>query len=154
MNHTILFNKNMQRNYSRAVVRTLYNWYGSSCALWNGTSFYSRTFLLRCVVRQGGVMSPILFALYVNDIIMKLENSKLGCYVGDIRNFIMPPPPLRNGGIIIDHWNDSHWWQGCHRPKGPMPVNTIHTQHMNTLFSSLCIYYILAIVQLPQNSGE
>ena len=28
-------------------------------------------------------MSPILFALYVNDIIMKLEDSKLACYVGD-----------------------------------------------------------------------
>jgi len=40
-------------------------------------SFYSRTFILRCGVRQGGVTSPILFTLYVN------ENSKLGCYVGD-----------------------------------------------------------------------
>ena len=74
----------MQQNCSEAVVRTLYNWYGSSCALVKRDSFYSRTFLLRCGVRQGG--APILFALYVNDIIMKLENSKLGCYVGDTRN--------------------------------------------------------------------
>lgn len=83
VNHSILFNKLMQRSCSGAVVRTLYNWYSSSCALVKWDSFYSRTFLLRCGVRQGGVMSPILFALYVNDIIMKLENSKLGCYVGD-----------------------------------------------------------------------
>jgi len=81
----------MQRNYPRAVVRTLYNWYGSSCALVKWDSFYTRTFLLRCVVRQGKVMSPILFALYVSDIIMKLENSKLGCYVGDTRNYAPPP---------------------------------------------------------------
>ena len=29
------------------------------------------------------LFSYVVFALYVNDIIMKLENSKLGCYVGD-----------------------------------------------------------------------
>ena len=57
-------------------------------------SFYSRTFLLRCGVRQGGVMSPILFALYVNDTIMKLENSKLGCYVGDTYTQVVSCMPM------------------------------------------------------------
>ena len=28
-------------------------------------------------------MSAVLFALYVNDVIRKLEHSKLGCCVGD-----------------------------------------------------------------------
>jgi hypothetical protein len=40
-------------------------------------------------VRQGGVLSPILFTLYVDDIIIKLQSSNLGCvfhgvYVGCI----------------------------------------------------------------------
>ena len=83
VNHNILFNKLMQRKCSGAVVRTLYNWYSSSCALVKWDSCYSRTFILRCGVRQGGVMSPVLFALYVNDVITKLEDSNLGCYVGD-----------------------------------------------------------------------
>ena len=65
------------------VLRTLYNWYSSSCALVKWGSCYSRTFVLRCGVRQGGVMSPVLFALYVNDVITKLEDSNFGCYVGD-----------------------------------------------------------------------
>ena len=34
-------------------------------------------------MRQGGVLSPVLFALYVNDVITKLEHSNLGCYVGN-----------------------------------------------------------------------
>ena len=32
-------------------------------------------------VRQGGVLSPILFAFYVDDVLCKLNESGLGCYV-------------------------------------------------------------------------
>ena len=70
----------MQFKCSEAVVLTLYS---SSCALVKWDSCYSRTFVLSCGVRQRGVMSPVLFALYVNDVITKLEDSNLGCYVGD-----------------------------------------------------------------------
>jgi len=31
-------------------------------------------------VRQGGVLSPVLFAVYVNDIIVALSESGDGCY--------------------------------------------------------------------------
>jgi len=77
VNHSVLFNRLMHRKCSGTGVRTLYNWYSSSCALVKWDSCYSRTFVLRCGVRQGGVMSPVLFALYVNDVITKLEYSKL-----------------------------------------------------------------------------
>ena len=36
-----------------------------------------------CGVRQGGVLSPALFAVYVDDIIERLNDSKLGCFIGD-----------------------------------------------------------------------
>ena len=41
VNHNILFNKLMQRKCSGAVVRTLYNWYSSSCALVKWDSCYT-----------------------------------------------------------------------------------------------------------------
>jgi hypothetical protein len=47
---------------------------------WNGC--VSDRFSLRAGVRQGGVLSPILFNLYVNDLIVQLEECDLGCHVG------------------------------------------------------------------------
>ena len=37
-----------------------------------------------CGVRQGGVISPVLFTVYVDDIIERLNDSKLGCFIGDL----------------------------------------------------------------------
>ena len=37
-----------------------------------------------CGVRQGEVLSPVLFAVYVDDIIERLNDSKLGCFVDDL----------------------------------------------------------------------
>jgi len=39
---------------------------------------------LDCGVRQGGVLSPVLFAVYVNELIEKLSKSKYGCRIGDM----------------------------------------------------------------------
>ena len=42
----------------------------------------SRDIPLLSGVKQGGILSPLLFTLYVNNILIKLKKSELGCYIG------------------------------------------------------------------------
>jgi len=37
-----------------------------------------------CGVRQGGVLSPYLFAFYVNDILEDMRKSGFGIYIGSV----------------------------------------------------------------------
>ncbi len=49
---------------------------------WNGVN--SDYFELCNGVKQGGVMSPLLFSVYLNNLMQDLNRSKLGCYMGAI----------------------------------------------------------------------
>jgi hypothetical protein len=43
---------------------------------------FSDEAILSCGVRQGGILSPLLFAIYVDIVLTKLENSGHGCRLG------------------------------------------------------------------------
>ena len=47
---------------------------------WNG--FHSETFCVYNGVKQGGVISPVLFGVYIDELIKRLRHSGYGCYVG------------------------------------------------------------------------
>ena len=49
----------------------------------NQTSFLE-TFWISNGVKQGGVLSPILFGVYINSLLDKLEHSLAGCYIGHV----------------------------------------------------------------------
>jgi len=42
---------------------------------------YSNSCSVKCGVRQGGVLSPLLFNVYLNVIVKSLEISSLGCHL-------------------------------------------------------------------------
>ena len=50
-------------------------------ASYRGGSVVSRVFSVDCGVRQGGVLSPYLFALYIDSIVDRVRNSRIGCYL-------------------------------------------------------------------------
>ena len=42
----------------------------------------SQFFAAKNGVKQGGVVSPILFCVYIDDLLLELSNSGVGCYIG------------------------------------------------------------------------
>ena len=48
--------------------------------LWN--DIYSDCFAVLNGVKQGGIISPILFSIYFDDVLCKLQNAGVGCHIG------------------------------------------------------------------------
>ena len=84
VNHNILFQKLVARNVPRCLIDIIKNWYSklNASVRWNG--ILSQNFTITCGVRQGGVLSPLLFNLYVNDLTLCLELNNLGCAVNGV----------------------------------------------------------------------
>ena len=78
-----LFNLLLRKNLCPLIIRLLINIYLHSkyCIRWNNVC--SDQFDVNNGVKQGGVMSPLLFTLYTDPLIENLKSSRLGCYVGD-----------------------------------------------------------------------
>jgi len=82
LSHRCLLYKLLRVNVPLCVVNVLSDWYSKlySCVRWGGT--VSEEFSIKCGVRQGGVLSPLLFSIYVGNILNKL--SKYGCTINGI----------------------------------------------------------------------
>ena len=77
LNYCVLFKKLMKRKIPSNVIELLLNWYSMSYNLVRWESVLSELFRLLAGVRQGGVLSPALFTVYVDDLLVKLN--KFGC---------------------------------------------------------------------------
>ena len=72
----------MDRKIPKVFIEVLVNWFGKlhSFVRWNEK--ISSSFTITLGVRQRGILSPILFAICVDDLLANLENSKTGCSLG------------------------------------------------------------------------
>jgi hypothetical protein len=77
-----LFRLLLERNIPPVVIRILVNMYTnhSVCVSWNGVQ--SDCFVVKNGVKQGGVVSPVLFCIYLNGLLCELEAAGVGCFVG------------------------------------------------------------------------
>ena len=82
--HSVLFDKLVQRGVPGYIVRILCYWYAQQtmCVIWG--SSISSSFRVSNGVTQGGILSPHLFNVYVDDLSQILNRCRTGCLSGNI----------------------------------------------------------------------
>ena len=84
ISHFALHSKLMDRHVPVNIIKILYNWYCNSFSSVSWSGVFSGIHTLEAGIRQGGALSPVLFAVYVNSLLEKLQNIGLGCHIGMI----------------------------------------------------------------------
>ena len=82
VNYINLFEKLLKKEMCPLVMRLLLQTYLEQklCVKWNSTT--SEPFGITNGVRQGGILSPLLFGIYIDELLCKLQNSGFGCRIG------------------------------------------------------------------------
>ena len=57
--------------------------YSKQCINIKWNECYSKTFRASNGVRQGGIISPVLFNLYMDKLITQLKREDIGCHIGN-----------------------------------------------------------------------
>ena len=84
VNYWKLFNMLLDDHVVTSIVRLLAFWYSNqwACVRWHNCR--SESFKLGNGTRQGGVLSPWLFARYIRGLISEVVMSKVGCNIGGV----------------------------------------------------------------------
>jgi len=80
-NHKLLFAKLSKRNVPMYIIRLLLSWYRQQTMQVKWGTNYSSPFTVSNGVRQGGVLSPYLFAVYLDELSVQLGSARVGCTV-------------------------------------------------------------------------
>lgn len=84
VSYDVLWRKLGDRGVPKDVLTILQYWYRNQSNVVKWSNAVSESFRLECGVRQGGVSSPSLFSLYVNDLIVELSSMRIGCRVDGV----------------------------------------------------------------------
>lgn len=84
INYNKLWSKLRNTKVPDKIVNLLEYWYANQVNQVRWDKSLSDTYKLSCGVRQGGLTSPVLFNLYVNDLIEELSSTRVGCRIGGV----------------------------------------------------------------------
>ena len=82
VNYVKLFRLLLKRELPLCIIRTLINMYTGQLIRVSWAGVLSQFFAAKNGVKQGGVVSPILFCVYIDDLLLELSDSGVGCYIG------------------------------------------------------------------------
>ena len=83
VNQGILFRKLVDRGVPPFIVRTLISWYEQQTFQVQWGNARSSSFTTTCGLRQGSLLSPILFNVFMDDLSDKLKESGVGLHIGE-----------------------------------------------------------------------
>jgi len=79
-----LFRELMARQVPPVVTRMLLNMYINHSTRVACNAVFSNRFLVRNGVKQGGILSPVLFCIYFDGLLCRLEKANVGCFIGNV----------------------------------------------------------------------
>ena len=83
MNHALLL-KLMDRRLPNQLLTIFELWFSIfvTCVKWNG--HVSQFFYLIAGVRQGGVLSPLFFAIFIDQLVERVKSLNVGCHISTV----------------------------------------------------------------------
>jgi hypothetical protein len=104
VNHSVLFKKLMNLDVPANYINILKCWYSKINTAVKWGAEISGFVNLPAGVRQGGILSPFLFAIYVDDVLSRLAESGLRCFINcECFNSIMYADDLILMSISLMH---------------------------------------------------
>lgn len=81
VNHNILFSKLLEKGIHPLIVRILNTWYVTQTFVVKWGSAISSCFHVTNGTRQGSILSPVMFNLYIDELSIRLNQLRVGCYI-------------------------------------------------------------------------
>ena len=99
VDYFVLFRKLIDRGIPGYIIHLLWNWYRCHRASVQWADTLTNSFRICNGVRQGGILSPFLFAVYIDDLSVQLQSVIVGCRLIIIINHFL----FADDVIIFSH---------------------------------------------------